>query len=145
MDRPFPTFADRLRDWRSRLGLTQRQAAERLAVHPNTLARWERGDMAPGTPGPVLAAMAAVETQAQPPDDQADLLAAMADALRQAHERFGSWSAVATALGGRWAAHNLRRWALGLAVPSDSVAVYRVATTLAGRRGKKSQNSADSA
>jgi transcriptional regulator with XRE-family HTH domain len=32
---------------RSTLGLTQKQAAERLSVDPSTLAKWERGEREP--------------------------------------------------------------------------------------------------
>lgn len=36
-----------LRAARERLGLTQRQLAEALPAHPNTVARWERGEIPP--------------------------------------------------------------------------------------------------
>lgn len=36
---------EELRRIRKRLGLTQQQLAERLAVHSNSVARWERDEM----------------------------------------------------------------------------------------------------
>ncbi len=36
---------EELRRIRERLGLTQRQLAERLGVHWNSVARWERNEM----------------------------------------------------------------------------------------------------
>lgn len=38
----------RLRRVRARLGMTQAQVGELLAVHANTVARWERSDPEPG-------------------------------------------------------------------------------------------------
>lgn len=40
-------IGDRLRDERKRRKLTQDEAAEQLRVAPNTVARWERGEMEP--------------------------------------------------------------------------------------------------
>ncbi len=36
---------DEVRRLRQRLGLTQAQLAERIGVHQNSLARWERGEL----------------------------------------------------------------------------------------------------
>ena len=44
MDRP-PTLGEELRDFRVKLGLTQAQVAAELGVAPNTVARWERGEL----------------------------------------------------------------------------------------------------
>ncbi len=38
---------EQLRAERLRLGLTQHGMALALGVHPNTLARWERGELVP--------------------------------------------------------------------------------------------------
>ena len=42
--------ADMIRGMRRELGLTQAQLAGALGVHPNTLARWERGEITPQYP-----------------------------------------------------------------------------------------------
>lgn len=39
-----------IRGMRRELGLTQAQLAGALGVHPNTLARWERGEITPQYP-----------------------------------------------------------------------------------------------
>ncbi len=39
-----------IREARARLGLTQVQLADALGVSPNTLARWERGEIPPVHP-----------------------------------------------------------------------------------------------
>jgi transcriptional regulator with XRE-family HTH domain len=44
-----------LRRIRKRLGLTQREMAERLGLHPNTLARQERGESGIGNAAARLA------------------------------------------------------------------------------------------
>jgi len=42
------TFASLLKRARTRAGLTQREVADVAKVATNTVARWERGEMAPG-------------------------------------------------------------------------------------------------
>ena len=44
---PPATFPLRLRATRVAAGLTRRQLAARLGVHPGTVAEWERGDVQP--------------------------------------------------------------------------------------------------
>ena len=39
--------ANKLKDLRKKLGLTQKELAEELGVLTNTLARWEQGERAP--------------------------------------------------------------------------------------------------
>jgi DNA-binding transcriptional regulator YiaG len=42
-----PDISVRLKEWRERLGLTQRQAAERLGVSERTFQQWEQGRQSP--------------------------------------------------------------------------------------------------
>src|SRR2546425_10133899 len=48
------SFGELLKSTRQRCRLTQRQLAERLGVHVNTLWAWERGDYLPTMRGLVL-------------------------------------------------------------------------------------------
>jgi len=41
------TLSERLVHRRTRLGISQKESAERLAVDPSTLAKWERGEREP--------------------------------------------------------------------------------------------------
>lgn len=43
-------MTDEIRAFRERFGLTQVQLGERLKVHPNTIARWERSEVTPENP-----------------------------------------------------------------------------------------------
>lgn len=52
-----------LRQWRERVGLTQAHLALRLGVTPNTVARWERGEMRIQHPGMVALAMHRIEQE----------------------------------------------------------------------------------
>lgn len=47
-------FGDALKTYRKRYKFTQRQLAERMDVHYNTILNWERGDYLPATKGIVL-------------------------------------------------------------------------------------------
>jgi len=42
------TFGSELRRLRTEAGLTQAQVAELVGRDPNTIARWERGELLPG-------------------------------------------------------------------------------------------------
>jgi len=44
---PTNSWADRLVQGRTALGLTQKEAARRIGVDPSTLAHWERGEREP--------------------------------------------------------------------------------------------------
>ena len=46
-NQPLPDFAERVRDARSRMDMTQAQFAERMAVTPLTVHRWESGQSRP--------------------------------------------------------------------------------------------------
>jgi transcriptional regulator with XRE-family HTH domain len=46
---PEPPIEDAIRDARRALGLTQVELARALGVAPNTVARWERGEVRPGS------------------------------------------------------------------------------------------------
>lgn len=50
-------FAEELKRWRSRMRLTQEQAAQRLDVAVASIRDWEQGRAQPGTPGPVRKVM----------------------------------------------------------------------------------------
>nr|BBH86115.1 tetratricopeptide repeat protein [Thermosporothrix sp. COM3] len=50
----FDFFGNRLKAYRQRSGLTQRQLAAELGVHRNTIGAWERGEYLPETKGMVL-------------------------------------------------------------------------------------------
>src|SRR5690242_17354236 len=50
-----------LRRRRRALGLTQAELAERLVVTPNTVARWERGELRIGRPRPVARVLERLE------------------------------------------------------------------------------------
>ena len=58
------TFADDLRAWRERFGLTQAEAAEALSVPLRTLQEWEQGRAAPAPSGPVRRLMELHKTPA---------------------------------------------------------------------------------
>lgn len=47
------TFAEVLKSWRARAGLTQKEAAEYLHVPHRTLEAWEHGKQAPDQEGPI--------------------------------------------------------------------------------------------
>ncbi len=51
-------FSEELKRWRARMGLTQREAADRLEVKYDTLRDWELGRRSPGNMGPVRKVMA---------------------------------------------------------------------------------------
>lgn len=58
------TFAERLRDLRKRLGLTQEQLASRLRVAPSTIKRWEGGEiLAPRYASEINEALANLERE----------------------------------------------------------------------------------
>jgi DNA-binding transcriptional regulator YiaG len=44
---PRGTWAERLINARTALGLSQKESAQRMGVDPSTLARWERGEREP--------------------------------------------------------------------------------------------------
>jgi transcriptional regulator with XRE-family HTH domain len=44
---PGRTWAERLVNTRTALGLSQRESAQRMGVDPSTLAKWERGEREP--------------------------------------------------------------------------------------------------
>jgi transcriptional regulator with XRE-family HTH domain len=48
---------EELRAWRTLLGMTQRELAAALGVTPNTVARWERGELRVARPAMVRAAL----------------------------------------------------------------------------------------
>lgn len=50
--------------WRKHLGLSKRQLAEALGVHPVTISRWESGDRTIDTPGILALALEALERRA---------------------------------------------------------------------------------
>jgi transcriptional regulator with XRE-family HTH domain len=51
-----------LREWRLALGLTQQELADKLEVSRNTVARWERDEMA--IPGFLHLALKSIESEA---------------------------------------------------------------------------------
>lgn len=55
-------FGAGLRQARERKGWTQKDLAERLEVHPNDVARWERGDRTPSDPARLVQMARALDT-----------------------------------------------------------------------------------
>jgi len=53
----------KLREWRLALGLTQQELADKLEVSRNTVARWERDEMA--IPGFLHLALKSIECEAE--------------------------------------------------------------------------------
>lgn len=58
---------DDLKRERLALGVTQRQLALALGIHPNTVACWERGDKPIGNPTMVRLALVQVHAVHRPP------------------------------------------------------------------------------
>ena len=56
-----------LRDRRRRLGMSQRDLAHELDVPPNTVARWERGELTIQHPRVLQLALNDIERQAREP------------------------------------------------------------------------------
>lgn len=58
---------EEIKAYRNALGLTQAELAEKLGKTPNTIARWERGELAIGSPKILRLAFKGLETQTSNP------------------------------------------------------------------------------
>jgi transcriptional regulator with XRE-family HTH domain len=58
---------EEIKAYRKSLNLTQAQLAKKLGKTPNTIARWERGELAVGSPKILRLAFKGLETQVSNP------------------------------------------------------------------------------
>ena len=54
---------EEIKAYRAALGLTQAQLARKLGKAPNSIARWERGELKPGSPKILRLAFKGLETE----------------------------------------------------------------------------------